>query len=62
MIARFNSLSVETIERRGRKEGMEGRREAVNAHTLAENKVLVLEVHVCPLLTFDAGEVPFKRE
>ena len=27
--AHFNSLSVEAIERRGGKEGMEGRREAV---------------------------------
>ena len=30
MIAHFNSLSKEAIERRGRKEGMEGRREVVN--------------------------------
>ena len=43
MIAHFNSLSAEAIERRGRgKEGMEGRREAVKAtKSLAENKVHV---------------------
>ena len=38
----LNSLSVEAIERRGGgKEGMEGRREAVKAKILAENKVHV---------------------
>ena len=41
MIAHFNSLSVEAIERRGLKEGIEGRREAVKAKILAENKVHV---------------------
>ena len=41
MIAHFISLSVEGIERRGGKEGMEGRREAVEAKILAENKVHV---------------------
>ena len=35
----------------GGKEGMEGRREVVKAKNLAENKVHVLKVHVCPLLT-----------
>ena len=41
MTAHFNSLSVEAIERRGGKEGMEGRHEAVKAKNLAENKVHV---------------------
>ena len=38
--AHLNSLSVEAIERRG-EEGIEGRREAVRAKILAENKVHV---------------------
>ena len=41
VIARFNSLRVEAIERSGGKEGMEGRREAVKVKILAENKVHV---------------------
>ena len=42
MIAHFNSLSEEAIERRGGGEdGMEGRREVVKAKNLAENKVHV---------------------
>ena len=39
MIAHFNSLCVEAIERRGGGGGMEGRREAVKAKILAENNV-----------------------
>ena len=40
MIAHFNSLSVEAIGGGGGgEEGMEGRREAVKAKILAENKV-----------------------
>ena len=50
VIAHFNSLSVEAMERRGGKERMEGRREVVKAKNLAENKVHVWKVHVCPLL------------
>ena len=41
MIAHFSALSKEAIERRGGKEGMEGRREVVKAKNLAENKVHV---------------------
>ena len=33
----------------GGEEGMEGRREVVKAINLAENKVHVSKVHVCPL-------------
>ena len=40
VIAHFNSLSVEAIEKGGT-EGMEGRREAVKANILAVNKVHV---------------------
>ena len=50
VIAHFNSLSKEAIERRGGKEGMEGRCEVVKAKDLAENKVHTWKVHVCPLL------------
>ena len=38
MIEKFYSLSVEAIERRGAKEGMEGGGEVVKAKNLAENK------------------------
>ena len=41
MIAHFNSLSKEGIERRGGKEAMEGRREVAKAKNLGENKVHV---------------------
>ena len=40
---------MEAIEKGG-EEGMEGRREAVKANILAENKVHNWKVHVCPLL------------
>ena len=54
MIGHFHSLSEEAIERSGGggKEGMEGRREVAKAKKLAENKVHVWKVHVCPLLSF----------
>ena len=39
VIAHFQSLSVEAIERRRGKEGMGGRSEAVKAKILANNKV-----------------------
>ena len=32
-------------------EGMEGRREVVKTKNVAENKVHILNVHVCPLLS-----------
>ena len=50
MIAHFNSLSVEAIERRGGKEGMEGRREVVKAKIWQRTKCTFEKVHVCPLV------------
>ena len=56
VIAHSNLLSVEAIERAGK--GMEGRRDVVKAKNLAENKVHVWKVHVCPLLnlTYHCGQ------